>query len=327
MDNIIEIKNLSIAFPLKAGVVKAVNNVDFALERGTICSLVGESGSGKTTLASALLRVVSSPGVITGGQILYEGQDILKFDNNQLRRYKWAEVSMIFQAAQNALNPLMTIEEQILETFHVHRYPGSDSEALSHSIDLLNYVRLDAERVLKCYPHELSGGMKQRVMIAFSLILNPKVLILDEPTTALDVITQDYIFDILIKIYEEFKITMLLMTHDIAVVARFAQKISVMYAGYIVESGNILDVFKTPKHTYTNQLLNSALSLTDDLKEREAVPGAPPDLIDAPAGCAFQPRCPLGSERCKILRPGTTMLPNNGSIQCHRFADQGTSNG
>jgi peptide/nickel transport system ATP-binding protein len=231
IDNIIEIRNLSIEFPLRAGTIHAVNNVDFALKRGSITALVGESGSGKTTMASVILNVLSNPGVVSAGEVLYEGEDILKFSHEHLRQYKWSDVAMVFQAAQNALNPLMTIREQMLETFHVHQYPHNDAHALARVKELLEYVRLNAARVLGCYPHELSGGMKQRVMIAFALLLNPKVLILDEPTTALDVITQDYVFDILLKIYEQFKITMLLLTHDIAVVAHCAQYMNVRYAG------------------------------------------------------------------------------------------------
>jgi len=326
-DNIIEIKNLSIEFPLYNGTVRAVNNVNFKLGRGTITALVGESGSGKTTLASALLRIVSNPGVISGGEVLYDGQDILKYDQDQLRCYKWAEVAMVFQAAQNALNPLMTIGEQMMETFHVHKYPKTDAEALAHASDLLTYVRLDAGRVLKCYPHELSGGMKQRVMIAFSLLLDPKVLILDEPTTALDVITQDYIFDILVKIYNELNLTMLLMTHDIAVVARFAQYMSVMYAGHIVESGDIGGMFKSPNHPYTSHLLKAAPSLTDDLSDRESIPGAPPDLMNAPPGCAYQPRCTKCSEICSTDMPAVRQLQGGRLIQCHSYNDGGEANG
>ena len=323
IDNIVEIKNLTIAFPLKQGMVKAVNGVDFSLERGAITALVGESGSGKTTLASALLRIVSNPGIITEGEVLYNGRDILKFDAEELRKYKWTETAMVFQAAQNALNPLMTVEAQMLETFHVHKYPKSDAEALKRAEYLLESVRLDAKRVLNCYPHELSGGMKQRVMIAFALLLDPKFLILDEPTTALDVITQDYIFDILLKIYKELKLTMLLMTHDIAVVARFAQKMSVMYAGHIVEGGDIKSMFREPLHPYTGQLLRAAPSLTDDLRERETIAGAPPDLMNAPPGCAFEPRCAQKSAKCALTPPGVTILPGGRTIQCHLYGGGG----
>jgi peptide/nickel transport system ATP-binding protein len=325
--NIIEIKNLSIKFPLRAGTIHAVNNVDFALRRGSITALVGESGSGKTTMASVILNVLSNPGVISSGEVLYEGEDILKFSRERLRQYKWAEVAMVFQAAQNALNPLMTIREQMLETFHVHQYPHSDAEALVRIKDLLEYVRLNAGRVLGCYPHELSGGMKQRVMIAFALLLNPKVLILDEPTTALDVITQDYVFDILFKIYEQFKITMLLLTHDIAVVARFAQYMNVMYSGYIIESGDIRRMFKAPRHNYTQQLLRSTPSLVDELTEREEIAGMPPDTLHLPDGCVFAGRCTENqTAHCTAVRPPMVEFEPMQFIRCHRYGTGGGGN-
>jgi peptide/nickel transport system ATP-binding protein len=325
--NIIEIRNLSIKFPLRAGTIHAVNNVDFTLRRGSITALVGESGSGKTTMASVILNVLSNPGVISSGEVLYEGEDILKFSRERLRQYKWAEVAMVFQAAQNALNPLMTIREQMLETFHVHQYPHSDTKALDRIRELLAYVRLDAGRVLGCYPHELSGGMKQRVMIAFALLLNPKVLILDEPTTALDVITQDYVFDILYKIYDQFKITMLLLTHDIAVVARFAQYMNVMYAGYIVESGDIHRMFKAPRHNYTQQLLRSTPSLVDDLTERGENVGMPPDTLHLPEGCVFAGRCTENHVAvCAASRPPMVEFEPMQFIRCHIYAGGGGGN-
>jgi peptide/nickel transport system ATP-binding protein len=325
--NIIEIKNLSIEFPLRAGTIHAVNNVDFTLKRGSITALVGESGSGKTTMASVILNVLSNPGVISSGEVLYKGEDILKFSHERLRQYKWTEVAMVFQAAQNALNPLMTIREQMLETFHVHQYPHSDTEALARIKELLEYVRLSTDRVLGCYPHELSGGMKQRVMIAFALLLNPKVLILDEPTTALDVITQDYVFDILFKIYEQFKITMLLLTHDIAVVARFAQYMNVMYAGYIIESGDIYRMFKAPRHNYTQQLLRSTPSLVDELTEREENSGMPVDMLRLPKGCAFAGRCTENqAASCTAVRPPMIEFEPMQFIRCHLYEGGGNGN-
>ncbi len=192
-ENLIEIRDLTIEFRLRNGVIRAVDNVSFDIPKGKISALVGESGSGKSTMASAILNIVSSPGVITKGSIMLNGQDILKFNKNSLQNYRWSDVSMVFQAAQNALNPVMRVGEQIIETVLSHKRMAKE-DILKKAAQLLDYVRLDAERVLGAYPHELSGGMKQRVMIAFSLLLDPKLVILDEPTTALDVITQDYIF-------------------------------------------------------------------------------------------------------------------------------------
>ncbi|SHE80899.1 peptide/nickel transport system ATP-binding protein [Caldanaerobius fijiensis DSM 17918] len=327
--NIIEIRDLTIQFPLRNGTITAANHVDFDIPEGKITGLVGESGSGKSTMASAILRVVTSPGKITSGSIIYNGydakdnvkKDILKFNNAELQRFRWKEVAMVFQAAQNALNPVVRIDEQIIETVQEH-VDMSREEILKKASDLLDYVRLEPERILKSYPHELSGGMKQRVMIAFSLLLDPKFLILDEPTTALDVITQDYIFDILTKIHKERGITMLLQTHDIAVVAKVADRIGVMYAGEVVEVGDIYEVFEDPKHPYTIGLIHAAPSLIDDLGKRTPIKGSPPNLLNLPSGCPFHPRCPFAKPVCKEVKPTTTVLGEDHIVKCHSYNNE-----
>lgn len=316
MSNIAEIRNLSVEFPLPNGTIHAVNNLNFNLLENTITALVGESGSGKSTMASTLLNMVSSPGVITSGSVTYQGDDILKYDKHKTRKYRWKEVSMVFQAAQNALNPVMTIKDQITETVYAHESGETDETIVKRAGVLLDYVKLDPSRVLNCYPHELSGGMKQRVMIAFALLLKPKILILDEPTTALDVITQDYIFDILTDIQKEMKLTMLLMTHDIAVVAKVAQLVGVMYAGNLVEMGDAHTIFKESSHEYTRQLIEAAPSLIGEVKERRGIMGSPPNLIDIPKGCAFAPRCTIATDQCLSERPAITDLGNNHLVQC-----------
>lgn len=320
-DNIIEIKGLSIEFPLQIGTIHAVNNVDFAIPKGKISALVGESGSGKSTLASAILSVVSSPGRITQGEVIYKGENILKYNNAQLRNYKWKSVSMVFQAAQNALNPVMTIEEQMIETVQAHDDNMTRDDIIKRSGEILEYVRLNPKRVMKAYPHELSGGMKQRVMIAMSLLLNPELVILDEPTTALDVITQDYIFDILKKIHKDFNVTMLLLTHDIGVVAKMADKISVMYAGEIVESGDIYEVFDNPKHPYAKDLINAAPSIIRDIVYTPKI-GEPPELINIPNACQYKTRCKYAFEKCEKERPGAIMLKDDYSVRCHRYNEK-----
>ncbi|GHU77354.1 dipeptide/oligopeptide/nickel ABC transporter ATP-binding protein [Clostridia bacterium] len=321
--NILEIEGLNVEFPLMNGTIHAVNDADFQIPRHTITALVGESGSGKSTLASSILHMVSNPGRIRSGTIRYNGTSIRELTDKQLRAYRWEQVSMVFQAAQNAMNPLLTVREQMEETIHVHSPERSSDEMLTVLVKLLDYVRLDPERVLACYPHELSGGMKQRVMIAFSMLLNPQLIILDEPSTALDVITQDYIFDILMKIFEEMNLTMLLLTHDIAVVAKVAQRVSVMYAGSIIETGDVYSIFSKPAHEYTRLLIKAAPQLIGSLDERQGIIGSPPDLIHLPSGCAFYPRCTQPLSCCADKKPEYISVGESHWVMCHRYTGNG----
>ncbi|ADQ08073.1 oligopeptide/dipeptide ABC transporter, ATPase subunit [Caldicellulosiruptor hydrothermalis 108] len=325
-ENIIEIRGLTIEFRMRNGVIKAVNDVDFNIEKGKITALVGESGSGKSTLAYALLGLVNHPGIISAGKIFFKGEDILQFNKEKLRKYRWESVAMIFQAAQNSLNPVMTIQEQMLETLKEHKGYIDTKESLKKIKELLEYVRLNPDRVLKSFPHELSGGMKQRVIIAFSLLLDPEVIILDEPTTALDVITQAYIFEILKSINKEKGITMLLLTHDIGIVAKVADQVGVMYAGRIVESANVFDIFERPKHPYTQSLIKAAPSLVGDLKDVKSIMGTPPNLMDLPKGCAFHPRCFKAFDKCRQERPARTNFEINEFVECHLYSENLSQN-
>lgn len=319
MDNIIEIRNLVVRFPLHMGTIYAVNHVDLDIPRGSITALVGESGSGKSTIAAALLSMVSNPGIIdTCSSVLFNGENILKYKKEKLRQYKWKNVSMVFQAAQSCLNPVYNIGNQIIETYRDHGDKRSDTELFQEASQYLEQVRLEPDRIFKSYPHELSGGMKQRVMLAFALLLKPEVIILDEPTTALDVITQDFIFEILQQIHDDFKITFILLTHDIAVVAKFATRMGVMYAGTMVEVGDIFDIFTNPMHEYTHQLIDSAPSLMDDLQERHAITGSPPDLLRLPKGCYFSPRCEFSEPRCLEKQPEMVNMGNDHLVRCFR---------
>lgn len=315
---ILEVKDLCVDFFLPGGVLRAVNHLNFNLPANRITGLVGESGSGKTTLTSAILRTVSNPGKITQGSILFEDKDILKLTDKELKEFRWKETAMVFQAAQNCLNPSMTIKEQFIETYLAHKKDLRPNEITALSARFLKDVRLDPERVLKSYPHEMSGGMKQRVMIAFARILEPAVLLLDEPTTALDVITQDYIFNILLGIHESTKMTMLLSTHDIAVVAKTCDYMAVMYGGTIVEMGDIYEMFEFPGHPYTKMLIQAAPSLTGDLKERVAIPGTPPDLMEKRKGCIFGKRCPLCDEECRQTEPEAVTVSAGHTVACHK---------
>lgn len=319
---IISIRDLSIAFPLKRGTLTAVKGANFDIPKGKITALVGESGSGKSTLASGILQYVSTPGKFTGGTIHFNGENVLDFDKQRLGKYRWRQVSMVFQAAQNSLNPVMTIKEQMIETYraHVPRHP--EKAIIAKAQELLSYVRLEPERVLDSYPHELSGGMKQRVMIAFSLLLQPELVILDEPTTALDVITQDYIFDILQKVHRNLDVTMLLLTHDMGVVAKVADYVGVMYAGEIVEMGDVYTLFEDPKHPYTQNLLEASPSLVGDMKEKTAAIGDAPDVFNLPMGCGYQKRCMTASKRCAIEKPQMTVHANGTLVSCHLYQNE-----
>lgn len=321
-ESIIEIRDLVVKFPLYRGTIYAVNNVSLNIERGSITALVGESGSGKSTIASAMLAMVSNPGVIDpASRILFDGQDVLSLNKEDLRQYRWRDVSMVFQAAQSCLNPVYTIGEQILETYRAHGDKRSDRALMEEANVYMEYMRLDGERVMRSYPHELSGGMKQRVMIAFAMLLKPKVIILDEPTTALDVITQDSIFTILQKINEDFGITLILLTHDIAVVAKVATHMAVMYAGTVVEEGDVFDMFYHPMHEYTRQLIASAPSLMDDLENRHSITGSPPDLLKLPEGCYFSPRCARCDENCLKNRPQTEIVGEGRAVACFKWQE------
>lgn len=288
---ILQLKDIDVEFKLRKGMLKAVSKASLDVRKGEIIGVVGESGSGKSTLASTILNLVSSPGKISNGQVLYNGTDVLKLSDKKLREYRWSDVAMVFQAAQNSMNPVIKIKDTMLETVQAHNKSMSDTEILNKASDLLKYVRLEPEGVLNSYPHQLSGGMKQRTIIALSLLLDPDILILDEPTTALDVITQAYIMDILKNVHKDLGITMIFLTHDISIIGKISDRLVVMYAGEIVEYGTVDDVFYSSNHPYTKGLIHAAPSLIDDISKRHAIPGSPPNLINAPKGCKFKERC------------------------------------
>lgn len=290
-DIILEFRDICVDFPLSRGVLRAVDHVTLPIYRGEILGVVGESGSGKSTLACTALNIVSAPGSITNGQVLFEGENILNYTPNEKRQFNWHSVAMIFQAAQNSLNPILRIRDIFYETMHAHDGSVTKAQVMEKAARLLEQVRLSPEQVLPAYPHQLSGGMKQRTIIALSLLLDPKVLVLDEPTTALDVITQAYIMNILMDVHEDLGITMMLNTHDMAIVGKMADRIAVMYGGQIVEIGSTMDIFYNPRHPYTQGLIQAAPSLHDDVLQRKAIPGSPPDLISPPEFCRFGVRC------------------------------------
>lgn len=325
-DFIAEFKNVSIEYPLKKYSLRAVDGVTLGVRRGAITALVGESGSGKTTLASSLIRCISEPGRVCGGEIVFNGKDgkTVRADlmtESEMRAFRWRKVSMVFQAAQSALNPVMTVRAQFFETLAAHDKTLKKEQMEERCRHLLDYVKLDADRVLASYPHELSGGMKQRVMIAFSLLLDPEMIILDEPTTALDVITQSYIFNLLKKINREMGISMLLMTHDISVVAKFADFVGVMYGGRLMEYGTVHDIFKLRRHPYTAGLIGATPSIIGDVEDMHPIEGTPPDLLHLPAGCVFSPRCPRCKDRCTTEEP-TSVTGDECSYKCFYYGGE-----
>ncbi len=324
-ENIVTIRNVSIDYPLRKYTLRAVTNLSMDIKRGKITALVGESGSGKTTLSSSLIRCISEPGKVAEGEIVFydttdEGEKEIRVNElseKEIRQFRWAKISMVFQAAQSALNPVMTVRQQLYETMTEHGLTLSKEQMEDRCKELLGYVQLDSERVLNSYPHELSGGMKQRVMIAFALLLDPQLVILDEPTTALDVITQSYIFQLLKKINEEKHISMLLMTHDISVVARFADYIGVMYGGRLMEYGTVDEVFEKRRHPYTEGLIGATPSIIGDIGQMKPIEGSPPNLLDMPSGCVFHPRCPYCQEACMQEEPQTYQLQGGATCKCH----------
>lgn len=324
-ENIIELNQVSVEYRMKMYHLRAVDNVSLAIRRNAITALVGESGSGKTTLASTILNCLTEPGELVGGHVTFNGQDgtnvaVDRLDTESLRKFRWEKVSMVFQGAQSSLNPVNTVMEQFRETMTVHIPRITKAEILKKSREVLDVVNLDADRVLKMYPHELSGGMKQRVMIAFSLLLDPEMIILDEPTTALDVITQDYIFSILKRINREMHVSMLLLTHDMGIVAKYSDYLGVMYAGKLMEYGTTETVFAERSHPYTNQLISATPSLHLPVSAIRSIEGSSPDMLNLPQGCPFAPRCAQGMDICGTDIPEEHLLGENHMAKCHRYS-------
>ncbi len=326
---LVRFDHVTIEYEMKKQSLRAVQDVSLEIEQGKITAIVGESGSGKTTLVSALLQAISNPGRVTAGKVWFrdgeEKIDVTALEGEALRCFRWEQVSMVFQASQSTLNPLMTIYDQFYETAFHHNAVES-REAFAQKLDtLFDLVKLDAKRVLNVYPHQLSGGMKQRVMIAFSLLLDPKLVILDEPTTALDVITQKYIFNQLIEINKKLGTTFILLTHDIGIVAKAADNVAVMYAGSIMEYGDVYTVFGQTRHPYTRGLIRATPSILRSAADVEPIPGSPPDIRKFPSGCPFHPRCGRCMDRCREEMPQIRQMEDGHSICCHLYDEGGAA--
>jgi peptide/nickel transport system ATP-binding protein len=322
---VIVVRNLSVEYLTPRGVVKAVRNVNLEVYKGETLFIVGESGSGKSTLGFALLNLVPQPGYVKEGEVLYrvDGNEVnlMKLPPDEQREFRWKHVSMVFQAALNSLNPVMRVWDQLYDTIKAHDRNVSREEAYEKVRNLLSLVRLDADRVLRAYPHQLSGGMRQRVMIAMALLLDPKIVILDEPTTALDLLTQKNIIEVLKNIKSKLGTTMIFITHDLSLAAELADRVAVMYAGRIVELGDVYEVFYRPKHPYTYALMKTVPKLTSVDEELYPIPGSPPDMVNMPPGCKFHPRCPYAADVCKQVEPPDEWVASGHLVACHLWRE------
>ncbi len=304
--NLLEVNNLKTYFFTRGGVVKAVNDVSFSMQPGETLGVVGESGCGKSVTALSVMRLIASPpGKIVGGDISFNGESILEKSQEELSDLRGSKISMIFQDPMTSLNPVFTVGYQIAETVKRHRKDVSNDQAWKRAVEMLDLVRIpDARHRARNYPHEFSGGMRQRVMIAIALACNPQLLIADEPTTALDVTIQAQVLELMKGLSQEFGTAVMLITHDLGVVAGTCQRVNVMYAGSIVESAPVKQIFETPAHPYTVGLLESIPRLDDERSERlTPIAGQPPDLINPPVGCPYAPRCPKVQPRCRQEMP------------------------
>ncbi len=311
----LEVRNLKTYFYTTKGVVKAVDGVSFKLNKGEVLGIAGESGCGKSTTAYSLIRLVPPPGKIVDGELVFEGRDILKLSEEDFRKQiRWKKISMVFQGAMNALNPVYTIGDQIAEVLMLHKHMTKE-EAMKEVYKLLEMVGIDPKRA-KSYPHELSGGMKQRVVIAMALALRPPLVIADEPTTALDVVVQAQIMNLLKRLQREHQMSIILITHDLSLIAEMAEKVVIMYAGKIVEYGTAEQIFLNPQHPYTRGLLASIPRLTGDIHKLEFIPGVPPDLSNPPPGCRFAPRCKFKFEPCDKEEPPVIEVEPGHYVSC-----------
>ncbi len=324
MEPLLKINNLKTRFHTQDGIVKAVNGVSYTMDRGEILGVVGESGCGKSVHALSIMRLIQiPPGEIAAGEVWFEGRDLLKLSDREIRQVRGRDIAMVFQDPMSSLNPVYTVGFQICEALMLHKNMNR-KQARERSVELLNLVGIpDAKKRLDIYPHQFSGGMRQRAMIAMALSCDPKLLIADEPTTALDVTIQAQIIELVIKLQKELGMAVMWITHDLGIVAEMVHKINVMYAGYVIERGKVGDIYNHTLHPYTMGLLGSLPSIDEAPGTRlVSIPGLPPDLIDLPSGCPFYVRCNYREDRCRDERPE---LENTGIdehvVACWRWRE------
>ncbi|MFM2654227.1 ABC transporter ATP-binding protein [Vibrio owensii] len=315
MSNLLEINNLCVDYVSPNGVARAVNNVSISIALGETLGIAGESGCGKSTLAFAISRLHKAPALISGGEILYKGQDVLKMNDKQLRNFRWNDVSVVFQSAMNSLNPVITIGEQLTDVILAHR-KVTYQEAYDRAVELLGVVGIHGDRMAS-FPHQLSGGMRQRVVIAVALALEPKLIIMDEPTTALDVVVEREILNELYELKSKFGFSILFISHDLSLMGEIADRIGVMYAGNLIELGDAKNVFGDPQHPYTKGLISSFPTIHGPKERLYGIPGNPVNLLKIPQGCNFQARCNACFAECQKSDPTLVPVTNGNLVSCH----------
>ena len=315
---VLQLDGVTTNYRILRGWVKAAENVSFEVEKGQALGLVGESGCGKTTIALSILKILPPGGRIKSGKIIFDGTDIVPFDDAKMRKIRWKGISIVFQGAMNALNPVFKVGDQIVEAIRLHEPNVSKSEAYRRAESLLEMVGVDASRVNN-YPHEFSGGMRQRALIAMALASNPKVLIADEPGTALDVIVQAQVLQLMRALKEKLGLAMLMISHDLSIIAEVCERVAIMYAGRIVEYGEISTIFKEPLHPYTKGLMGAFPSIKEERKKLISIPGQPPDLLHPPKGCRFNPRCPFAMDRCREEDPELKKVGPDHYVSCFLY--------
>ncbi|GAB2788347.1 ABC transporter ATP-binding protein [Streptomyces daliensis] len=315
---LLEVRDLHVEFHTRDGIAKAVNGVSYEVAAGETLAVLGESGSGKSVTAQAVMGILDvPPGRITGGEILFQGQDLLKLPEEERRKVRGARMAMIFQDALSSLNPVLSVGYQLGEMYRVHQ-GTSRKEARARAVELMDRVRIPAARErVNDYPHQFSGGMRQRIMIAMALALEPELIIADEPTTALDVTVQAQVMDLLAELQREYRMGLILITHDLGVVADVADRIAVMYAGRIVERAPVRELYAAPAHPYTRGLLDSIPRVDQKGRELNAVKGLPPSLLSIPPGCAYNPRCPMARPVCRTDEPPLYEVTEDRASACH----------
>lgn len=318
---LLSVQNLKVEYRTARGRVGAVDDVSFEIYPNEVFGLAGESGCGKSTVAHAIIRIHKPPAYITSGKVLFNGTDILSMNEEKLRKFRWENLSIVFQSAMNALNPVLTVGDQIRDVIRAH-IGTTKQEARARAIELLRIVGIDPARI-DSYPHQLSGGMRQRAVIAIALALNPEMIIMDEPTTALDVVVQKQILDEIQQLRDEFGFSILFITHDLSLLVEISDRIGIMYAGKLVETAPSQDVFNRPKHPYTERLMNSFPTIRGNRTELIGIPGSPPDLITPPPGCRFHPRCPIALEGlCDVKYPVLRDVEPNHRVACLRVDEE-----
>ena len=314
---LLDVEHLKVDYMTERGPVRAVDDVSFSIAPGEVLGLAGESGSGKSTIAHAIMRVLHEPAVIAGGRVNFRGRDVLAMHEKELEAFRWSEISMVFQSAMNALNPVMTVGDQIIDAIQAHT-DASDKEARDRAAHLLNLVGIDTIR-LDAYPHQLSGGMRQRAVIAIALALDPPLMIMDEPTTALDVVVQKEIMQQIEELKEKLGFSILFITHDLSLLVEFSDRIAIMYAGQIVEMGDAAELFADPLHPYTQGLMASFPSLTGPKRRLSGIPGSPPNMLNPPSGCRFHSRCSLAQPMHAQVVPRLREVKPGHFVACHLY--------